>query len=640
MNIKFYHIKGISRENTPRFTTNTDQLTYFNSKLVKVIESSYYPPHYKNTLVLDTDDVDFDTEVNYLSFNFKNKEYYYFIDSVLYLNEHSIRITITMDSIQTYFFNISVSNSIIERAHISRWNVDGTINRNYIRENVSQCEKHMVDMKMYTGNELSYNVDSPSVSDFTNGMFVLKLSSNAWRPTANEPIHISNDVVIGSQNKPYVPQACYYYFLPLFRNYKATTEYVSGSETHEVQTNGQFEALGKITTAISFMYFPFNPLKSNQIYIDSSDKIHYASEFVYVKENSTTHANWGAIAGRDNTKVTMEVRYQPYSFDFEKNNLHAVSYEAKYEPSLLDENYMSLTFGENAGVSEFPLYMLTTKDARLWYWADIASGNRYYTITGNNYTGAYASYSTEFNKYSQLKELNNIYSLDLVNDPWLQWRDANKASIGMQYVGLAMQAIGAVSVGSSSGATATSGMAEKLPIEEGGSKSLYDIPWSRVTHQSNNVSKTRSTSGSSGSGMLGVATSQYNSWLAPNNAKVCGNATGDIFSQAATVCRRLYKVDDYDKCALFYHMYGNKLMKPVSPTINPLTNIFFMKRYYFNYMKFYQCEVHIDLLEVDNICNDIADRLISGVRLWWVNRVEDDEIYLGYYGYDNFDYVQ
>ena len=143
MNIYLAYIEGISRIDTPYFTSGSEQETYFDNKVVETIETTFYPPHYHNAINVSSDECDINTSINYLFFEYKNKRYYYFIDSITYSSESVITLNITMDYIQTYMFNIYIQNGIINRRFIDRF-LGSRINRAYIRENVSKGELELV----------------------------------------------------------------------------------------------------------------------------------------------------------------------------------------------------------------------------------------------------------------------------------------------------------------------------------------------------------------------------------------------------------------------------------------------------------------------------------------------------------------
>ena len=87
MTITLGYIHGISRTDTPSFISGSEQILYFESKKVSEIETTFYPPHYQNDIYVEDDDCDINTHVNYLWFTYKDKVYYYFIDSIEYSSE-------------------------------------------------------------------------------------------------------------------------------------------------------------------------------------------------------------------------------------------------------------------------------------------------------------------------------------------------------------------------------------------------------------------------------------------------------------------------------------------------------------------------------------------------------------------------
>ena len=138
MNINFCFIDGISTENEPYFASLQDQDSYFNSlDNTTIITSTFYPPYYRNVLKLDTADISLNSNYNYVWFEYNGKRYYYFLSNVRYISEYLLAITITMDTIQTYYFDIKVHSAIVRRKFIDRFEPSGLINRSYIRENVS-----------------------------------------------------------------------------------------------------------------------------------------------------------------------------------------------------------------------------------------------------------------------------------------------------------------------------------------------------------------------------------------------------------------------------------------------------------------------------------------------------------------------
>ena len=626
MNIDFYYIKGINREDTRGFDNITFQKAYFKQYLKKTIESVYYPPFYKNTIRLNIEDVNLDTNVNYVGINYNiggnDKYFYYFIDNIRYISEGVIEVTLTLDSIQTYYFDIVTTSNIIERQTIKRWSSSGVINRNYIRENVSQGTIRLDYLKVYSNSELNNDLTHGSTYDYSLGMFVLKLSSNSWGDESTYPpgICVNPEIASTVTSTRSLVSGTYYYFAPGVPT-RNNVEYHEGDATHIINPRRQMLELTKIATGISLFYFPFNPVSNDEIRVGAGTVPNVYLNITNWNMLSKESTDSAIITSDDNNTIFPQVRILSYQLPFISTNL-GVEYTSYCEVSLLDDNYINVTFGENEECSQMPLFETSTPTLNMIYWADITSGSRFYTIVPNLYgTGSASVYTNLLNKWNQVAICNNPITVDLVNDEWKQWKNANRASIGMQYVGLALQCIGGASASSTNGSNSSFNVS--IVDKIGKKKIKEDTIHSHNDgySQSNTTSRTHSSSGQSGSGMLGVATSQWNAWLAPKGSKTVGSAYGDISSKAVDVCLRVYKVDDFDKCAQYYNMYGNLVMRPiyVNGSLKLLTSSEINKRYIFDYVKMYSCIVELDCLEVDNIRSDIEDRLKNGIRIWHNN---------------------
>ena len=129
--ITLYYIKGITRLDEPVFDTLEHQKAFFSAYKVTEVDTGFYPPHFQNQITISTDDASFDTSCNYLSLTYGTKTYYYFIDSITYVSEDVILLNVTMDTIQTYLFNLDIKEADVTRASIKRWISpdDKTINR-------------------------------------------------------------------------------------------------------------------------------------------------------------------------------------------------------------------------------------------------------------------------------------------------------------------------------------------------------------------------------------------------------------------------------------------------------------------------------------------------------------------------------
>ena len=212
--IKLIYIRGISAYDTPYFSSKLEQYDFFDD--INGVEiDAYYPPHYTNTIKLDRDDVDDISRYNYLILYFNNKNYFYFLDSINYINEDVYEVKIVMDTIQTYMFDIVWNESLVSRKSIKRWN-GNEINRDYIRENLSQTSKKL------------FNYESIECEDF----FILQSSYNYTLD--------SNATTLKTKaNNSYSANGCYYYLLPIPKYNKDIVE-VNLINTGGVPTNFRY----------------------------------------------------------------------------------------------------------------------------------------------------------------------------------------------------------------------------------------------------------------------------------------------------------------------------------------------------------------------------------------------------------------
>ena len=79
MTITLYYVDGISRIDTPYFSNLTSQASlirqeeFFSNHIVQQIETAFYPPHYRNSIRFDSEDLTFNDSVNYLSLEYNGK---------------------------------------------------------------------------------------------------------------------------------------------------------------------------------------------------------------------------------------------------------------------------------------------------------------------------------------------------------------------------------------------------------------------------------------------------------------------------------------------------------------------------------------------------------------------------------------
>lgn len=119
-----------SYDHVADFENPNNQNKYFNDRVVNsyskdiVVQPSRIsvtcPYPYKYFL---------DYNVNYVRALEDNKYYYYFINDIIYTAQNRTELLLELDVWQTYIWNYSLLDSVVERCHVDRWNDDGTPTR-------------------------------------------------------------------------------------------------------------------------------------------------------------------------------------------------------------------------------------------------------------------------------------------------------------------------------------------------------------------------------------------------------------------------------------------------------------------------------------------------------------------------------
>lgn len=107
MTITLYNIPAISTTNGIYFESEQDRHNKLQQFKLFDIEEGFYPPFSTNKIKVSNQfgrNIDYP---NYLSINFRNKDFYYFIDNYEYINENMFYYNISMDVITTFYFDIN-----------------------------------------------------------------------------------------------------------------------------------------------------------------------------------------------------------------------------------------------------------------------------------------------------------------------------------------------------------------------------------------------------------------------------------------------------------------------------------------------------------------------------------------------------
>lgn len=163
----------IQYNHTFSFASKEKQLNYFLGKKVKTIENVNY--HRKNNNLKVNYHVDELMLVNYVILNNEsplNKWYFYFVIDKKYINESCAELILSVDVMQTYMFDYTFRECLIERMHYNRWNPDGSINRkyHYLGDNIVN------PASVVKSNDCIYSYDNGTHNN-SKGVFVVASST-------------------------------------------------------------------------------------------------------------------------------------------------------------------------------------------------------------------------------------------------------------------------------------------------------------------------------------------------------------------------------------------------------------------------------------------------------------------------------
>lgn len=440
--ITLYQIPGINREDTPVFSSKTRQDAWFSGKTSIVIPDGFYPPHYRNVITLELDLVvspqgsgdSYETRWNYARIVFNDKAYYYFVDRIEYVNEDLVNFYVSLDTIQTYMFDISWIQSHITRKSIKRWVTENSvrvINRNYLRENFSSGRFILKEKKYYTYNS-DFSSDSTDTSPIT-GLVYTKFPSDGDA--------IENHCSLPDGNHwCYSYSSCRLTYVPeIYGSLEYYIEWAATSSRMEAK-----DALNAViryhSDTIFAYYLPFDNRKLGQLgYV--------VNQVFTIPSGSTLINDQGAIKLPDGFNVASYILYDDISLGYTENTTYGADYSSSYIPQLIDESYMQVSWGEPTARSQFPLHVTKTSTLRLNYFGDVFTGKRSYYITTaiGNITPEYSESEQNVSRlvgdvYNTMTIANNLVTVDVNTSSFRQYYTYNAASsvFGVISAGLAL----------------------------------------------------------------------------------------------------------------------------------------------------------------------------------------------------------
>lgn len=584
--IYLYYIRGINRYDTPYFANINAQETYFEGKQVVSIDS-WYPPHYDNTIRFTSDDLNFKKQVNYLSLEFNGKVFYYFIDDIRYIDEDTVEIDITMDVIQTYMFNIDWINSTVSRRLIDRWNGDA-INRKYLRE---QLGSGLYDTITYY--EVPYNYPH-----------IVLTSADNLGDSGNPSTFIYDNQLINDSTYTYMiidtlKENPYPYAL-----YKGSKQLGTTYTTKEVM---KWNDASKIERAYMFMYYQLGTVsESYEKPVDAVGRTKLELNNSYTGDNFIPSLKSGI--GRDGYCQIDTVIVTPDTYTiatpFVKNTSATASFDKKYVPQLLDENFIRIKFGERLGYTTYPTSLMITKSLVGTAINDYKTGNRIFKLEQS--TG-------EKDKYMTTCINNTQENVTLINDAFKNYMANNQ---GQMVMGIAKASLGAT--------IGLSMIPKPNPTFTPKTHKLSKAYLAREEMYQRRVSNQLTADAMSAGNVFEGA---INSAFQPDTTKQGNTVTSDIYANAL---KRFYSIEmctDIDDVAKILEGYGYAVHESYG-AVNLFNTL--NTRTYFNVIKVDRLEIGLtQCLNDDTTISEIIDRMEQGIRMWNV------EIGQHLYEYDN-----
>lgn len=598
--IKLGYLQDYSAINVPKFATATARDDAFD-EYTKYTIDAYYPSYYTNVIKLSITEVPLSSRINFVILVNKvddntEKYYYYFVDKIRYINEDIYEIVINMDTVLTYMFDYSVTNCLITRKSINRWS-GNDINRNYVRENVSEG---FMEVEFFEYKE-------------PNKYLIVTSSKNY----CDSSVHSGNYKL---ENGTTLDFGYYVYMLPLppFELNKLAT-------IHVYHNNGNVN-LDDVYFDDLVDYFISDPYTINMIYVESEylDKVY-----------GTTWRSWTSytecslaftpimsslgIVRIDNTKYGMfnisslditNNHVDTKVFNFTKNTLLHQPFNYLYTPQLIDENYIQIEYGDVNGFTAYPMHQARSTTFNFYNNLDVTNGNDGYYILDDFIS------SNEYNTYN----ISLGLTFDLITDPWLEYQAQNKGTLS---TGLQLQAVNTLY-------STTKGIIGKVATPASNitdSRRWYNNPETKgssytetTKYSGTNISGATPISDGIMQGINIVANYQINRdnlQFSPDTVKGRANLYSMLFSKYKKPYYKRSMVNDIRNCARKLEEYGYRVNEIVN-TPHLMQNLC-NNRYYYNCVSARVICYETSCFIPNEIINNINERLENGLRFFNFN---------------------
>ena len=158
------------------FEDRAKQRAYFSGKVVKTLTAYSYVRR-SWTLKVEATLIEA-VKWNYLFFHYPDDDryYYYFINKVEYVNDSTVELTLELDLLQTYLFDVSFGDCLIEREHVD----DDTIGKHTVSEGLD-------------AGELRYK-ESHFLTDLTDYVIMIMATFNPMTVTSSASAVTGGDI--------------------------------------------------------------------------------------------------------------------------------------------------------------------------------------------------------------------------------------------------------------------------------------------------------------------------------------------------------------------------------------------------------------------------------------------------------------
>ena len=591
--IKLCRVEGIDRTNTPLFDNFQEQYDYFDEKVVLEYDT-FFPPLFSKEMEITADTDLIRSGANYVilemvfsSAHLAGNRYFYFITDMTYISENTYRLTLEMDTIQTYMFDVKYHSGNIKRRLINRWE-NGSINRKYIRENYSNdimIKKNFIKVKQ--------------VPEYDSGLIIFKLPSdtNYLSASPTSLVQYENSSLIGVGFKTLndgttllICPACVF-----STNFIKKYSQIAFERPESTMYCRLYDAVITIRKLlenpklIDAYYLPYNPFSNIVI----TTRVDTENNWLYIKYTRETDG-FGLgypeeTALSDNgfpiyfgIKPTILVDTYLHNFNFNRNTEINKPFNTFYVPQLIDENYIEYKFGEKNENTGYPLHTLLTPELLGYYTIDVFTGFRNYRLV--------KATPTYNDIYNTLKVVSSKEQITIYNDAWKTYASQNMGSL-------------------------TLGRAFNI------GNNIYEYSKLRPTPVRNKISSKQKDFivNDFGDTATNMSVNDINLKFTPDTLGQGNTMTTDVLTNSLDVSYQYSECTNIEDIAKIYESKGYAVNEII--TNSPLDNL---TRYYYNYFEIDDLDISGDILIPFDHLDNIKERWSSGIRLYTMKHLPSD----------------